>query len=491
MNLAHLMSGLVDAELLEQPPEINGLALDSRKILPGFAFIALAGSVEHGLNYVQQVVDKGAVAIIYEADGSEGFELETTDCFTLKVEKLTEKLGFIAERFYQSPSRAVELIGITGTNGKTSCSQFLIQLMPESAVIGTLGWGDVKSLNQTVNTTPDALSVHQILADFVAMKKQTVVMEVSSHGLEQGRVNALNFKAAVLTNLSRDHLDYHGTMEAYLKAKLALFNRVELEYVVINLDDPYASEFLATAPGHVKRWTYSAKGLSTDLAVSVTAENARFGLKGIEFVVNYAGKKIPAEIRLVGDFNLDNVLAVLTVLLAQSYSLEQAVSKLAELRPVAGRMEAYGGAGKPYVFVDYAHTPDALEKLLKSLTKYCNQKLRLVFGCGGNRDKGKRAEMARVAEKLADQIIITDDNPRLEKAEYIIQDILQGFSETQPQLIQNRRQAIQTVIRNANINDCVVIAGKGHENYQDINGIKYPFSDQKEVEQALSEWAEE
>ncbi len=490
MNLAELMTGLVDDDLVKQAPEIKGLALDSRKVQTGFVFIALSGAVEHGLNYVEQAIANGAAVILYEPEGSDVFRLEEIDCYKLKVDLLAEKLGCIAERFYQSPSRMLDVIGVTGTNGKTSCSQFLIQLLENSAVIGTLGWGDKDYLHKTINTTPDALDIQQILAEFVALKKQQVVMEVSSHGLEQGRVNGLSFKAAVFTNLSREHLDYHGTMEAYLNAKLMLFKRPELEIAVINLDDEYAAQFLAATADDVKKWTYSAKGKTTELAESVLAENIHYSLKGIEFEVRHAGIKVSAKTQIVGDFNLENMLAVLTVMLAQGYSLEVAVKKLADLQPVAGRMEAFGGEDRPFVFVDYAHTPDALEKLLQGLRKYSSESLWLVFGCGGNRDKGKRVEMGRVADRLADEIMITNDNPRLENAQLIVNDILQGFKQKHPQQLLDREQAIHSVISKAKKGDCVVIAGKGHENYQDIKGVKYPFSDQQVVKQALSVWAE-
>jgi len=490
MIITELMDGLVCNPLLKDLTDIKGLALDSRKVKKGFVFIAVDGAIEHGLVYARQALENGAFAIIYESQGSEGFELGLFDCYKLQVNDLALKLGCVADRFYRSPSKELDVIAVTGTNGKTTCSQFLQQLMPDSGVIGTLGWGEKGELNKTLNTTPDALDVQQILADFVRLKKKTVVMEVSSHGMEQGRVNAVNFKGAVFTNLTRDHLDYHGSMDAYLNAKLMLFKRAELQFVVVNKDDDYSEQFLQVTHGHVKRWAFSAKGNKSSSAENVSAEQINYSLNGISFFVCQGNERAFVQSDIVGDFNLENILAVITVLLAQGYRLETAAKKVKELTAVSGRMERFGGGDLPFVFVDYAHTPDALEKLLMGLRKFSSQQLWLVFGCGGNRDKGKRAEMGRVAECFADRVIITDDNPRLEKPENIINDILSGFRGKAPELIQNREKAIQSVINRADKNDCIVIAGKGHENYQDINGVKQAFSDQKVVKQALVEKGE-
>lgn len=389
--------------------------------------------------------------------------------------------------FISHHQKKIDVIGITGTNGKTTCSQFLMQLMLESAVIGTLGWGDLRSLNKTLNTTPDALDVQKILAECVALKKKSVVMEVSSHGLDQGRVNAVSFKGAVFTNLSRDHLDYHGSMDAYLEAKLSLFKRPELQFAVVNADDKNSEIFLAATEKKVKRWSFTAKGNKTCLAENIIAEDVEYSLNGIKFFVCWKDQRIFVESKIVGDFNLENILAVMTVQLAMGDSLEQAASKVQNLTAVPGRMEHFGGDKQPFVFVDYAHTPDALEKVLQGLRKYCSKNLWVVFGCGGNRDKGKRAQMGAIAEKLADRVVITDDNPRLEKSEQIINDILNGLKGDNYEIIQKREQAIQSVINQAEAQDCIVIAGKGHESYQDIQGVKYSFSDQVVVQQALAE----
>ncbi len=492
MKLKELMDGIIDVpSKIDTTQDIQGIALDSRKLKPGFVFIAIKGVSEHGLVYLQQAKEKGASFVLYERQGSEGFELSQQGIDLVAVDSLSSKLGHIADRFYRSPSQALDIIGITGTNGKTSCSQFLLQLIADSGIIGTLGWGGQGDLNRTVNTTPDVLDVQNMLATFVRLKKQTVLMEVSSHGLQQGRVNDVCFKGAVFTNLSRDHLDYHGSMEAYLQAKLLLFKRPDLKFAVVNADDPYSEHFLAVTDKKVSRWAFSVlennqmSRKQVDEYVSV--EDVVFSLSGIAFIVCWRNEKVRVNTRIVGDFNLENILAVMTVLLAQGFSLSDVAEKVNSLEPVAGRMERFGGDGSPFVFVDYAHTPDALEKVLSGLRKYCQQKLWVVFGCGGNRDEGKRPLMGEIAEKLADHVVITNDNPRFENPEKIIHDILSGCTTQQVEVIKDRKQAIHSVIQRAENNDGIVIAGKGHEDYQDINGIKHSFSDQAVVSQALAD----
>ena len=490
MNIGGLVAGLTNQTLgLDAEIVIKGLALDSRKIELGFVFIAVAGAEQHGLKYAQQVQKKGAVAIIYDSLGSDDFCLEAIEIPLVVVDGLTAKLGLLADRFYQSPSKRLDVIGITGTNGKTSCSQFLQQLLTDSGVIGTLGWGGSQSLNKTLNTTPDALAMQQILAEFVSMGKKAVVMEVSSHGLEQGRVNAVDFKGAVFTNLSRDHLDYHGSMGEYLQAKLLLFKRPELRFVVVNADQDCSNKVLSVVNDTAKKWAFSINGKKCAGAESIVAKEIKIGLSGIQFWLYWQNKQVLVESAIVGEFNVENILTVITVLLAQGYSLEYAVESVTTLTPVCGRMECFGGNKKPTVIVDYAHTPDALEKVLLGLRKLSPQKLCLVFGCGGNRDKGKRQQMAVVAEQLTDHFVMTNDNPRFEDPQQIINDMVAGCKSNNHNVIENREQAIRAMIKQANKDDCIVIAGKGHEEYQDIKGVKHFFSDQAVVKQVLLEWA--
>jgi len=467
---------------------IQGLALDSRLVTANNVFFALAGSRQHGLAHALQAVEKGAGAVVFEPAEVENLptlisQIKKVPC--IAIENLGLHMGDLAARYYGYPSRFMDIIGITGTNGKTSCSQFLGQLLDNCGIIGTLGWGEWGKFNKTLNTTPDALAIQKILAEFLATNKRAVVMEVSSHGLEQGRVNGVNFKGAVFTNISRDHLDYHGTMEAYLQAKLKLLDRPGLAYAVINMDDAYSQQIIDAVPKTVAIWGFSAKGNKLISGESVLAKNVVRSMKGIEFDAYWQGDIEQVKVALFGDFNCENVLTVLTVLLAQGMSLAEAAERLQCIKPVMGRMERFGKETEPQIFIDYAHTPDALQNVLSSLKKHCNQSLWVVFGCGGNRDKGKRSEMGACADFWADHVIVTDDNPRYEESLEIVKAILEGCQSNKVEVIQNREQAIITAIAKASDNDCIVIAGKGHEDYQEINGVQHPFSDKQVVIEAL------
>jgi UDP-N-acetylmuramoyl-L-alanyl-D-glutamate--2,6-diaminopimelate ligase len=483
MKLKDLLTGLaaVDDDLT-----VTGLALDSRAIVAGNAFIALNGAAQHGLMHVGQAVGNGACTVIFDPAG-QGKQLaeRVGDIPVIAVDNLGFMLGEIAARFYGNPSELIDVIGITGTNGKTSCSQFLSQLMDDCGIIGTLGWGVWGKLSKTLNTTPDALAVQHILAELVKAKKQTVAMEVSSHGLEQGRVNGVRFKGAVFTNISRDHLDYHGSMDAYVEAKLGLLHKPGLAFAVVNLDDDYSEQIIASAPEPIVVWGFSAKGKTAGPSENVNVEHILHQADGIEFDVRWRHEQQRVKVPLYGDFNIENVLAVLTVMLAMGTTLTDAIKRLARIEPVVGRMERLGGEGEPLVFVDYAHTPDALDKVLSSVRKHCKEALWLVFGCGGNRDAGKRPQMGACAEHWADHVIVTDDNPRFENGLDIVNDILTGCSLGKVEVIQNREQAILKAVARAGANDCIVVAGKGHEQYQEINGVKIPFSDREAVIDAL------
>ena len=513
-RLKDLLAGLVSLPDQDDMP-INGLTLDSRELVCGDVFVALVGAKQHGLAHAEQAISNGACAVIYDpaGNGRQLADLVGTDLSVqipmIAVENLGLKLGELAARFYGDPSRFMTVIGITGTNGKTSCSQFLSQMLDDCGIIGTLGWGEWGKLNKTLNTTPDALAIQKILAELLTDKKRTVAMEVSSHGLEQGRVNGVEFKGAVYTNISRDHLDYHGTMDAYVQSKLALLKTPGLVFAVVNLDDTYSGQILAACPESVQQWHFSAKGKTSGSGACVNAENIVHKTDGIEFDVKLMTRSALAnspppriKVPLYGDFNVENILAVLTVMLAMGVSLPMAAERLAGIKPVDGRMERFGTETDPLIFVDYAHTPDALDKVLSGLRKHCKQDLWVVFGCGGNRDTGKRPQMGKIAEHWADHVVITDDNPRYESGLDIVNDILAGCSSAagagsvttgeesartaKVEVIQNREQAIQKVVANAAENDCIVIAGKGHEQCQEINGVQLPFSDRRVVMEALN-----
>ncbi len=495
MKLNSLLKDLVGISKVQQDliisVEITGMSLDSRQIQTGDLFIALVGSKMHGLNCASQAIGQGAGAILFDpAEGGNELAKAIKAVPAIAVENLSMVLGELAARFYGKPSESLKVIGITGTNGKTSCSQFLGQVLDDCAIIGTLGWGDWSVLQKTVNTTPDALATQRMFADFKALKKRAVAMEVSSHGLAQGRVNGVEFTGAVFTNLSRDHLDYHKSMDEYLDAKLKLFAKPELKFAVINLDDDSSAKVVATVSDLVPVWGISAQGKSVDAGrgESIIAKNVSHTAQGFEFEVSWHTQSHHIAVPLFGEFNVENVLCVLAVMLACGMSLPESAKRLKNIQAVAGRMEpCIDKAGMSRVFIDYAHTPDALERVLASLRQHCHQALWVVFGCGGNRDTGKRPLMGEIAERWADHVVITDDNPRFESNIAIAKEILMGCKTDKAIVIQDRKRAIEHVIMNADSGDCVVIAGKGHEDYQEINDVRNPFSDKLVAEMALTQ----
>ena len=485
MKLNELIANFAETSL---DIEVLGITVHSNQVKEGDVFFALAGENQHGLNYATQALKQGACAIVYDPDGDgEDLAGKLKNTAIIKIEKLAFKLGEIAARFYHYPAKKLDIIGITGTNGKTSCSQFLAQMQPKSVVIGTLGWGEWGGLKETQNTTPNALVLQSMLADCVNQKKQALTLEVSSHGLALGRVNGVEFKGAVFTNLTQDHLDFHGSMEAYFQAKLSFFKRPELEFAVINLDDSYSMQIIAELSENVILWTFSRTGKTIENKHDVLAKNIQLINSGLSFDVCYCEQKATVSCHFYGLFNIENILAVITVLLATGESLENAAKKVSLLKDISGRMQQFGGDGKPQVFVDYAHTPDALTKTLTALKQH-HQQISLVFGCGGDRDKGKRMQMGQIACHQADNVIITNDNPRYENSEAIISDILLGCDPNKVTLIKDRKEAITTAIMQASEDDCILIAGKGHEDYQEIKGVKYPLSDQVIVKDVLRQW---
>jgi UDP-N-acetylmuramoyl-L-alanyl-D-glutamate--2,6-diaminopimelate ligase len=379
------------------------------------------------------------------------------------------------------------VIGITGTNGKTSCSQFLSQMLEHCAFIGTLGWGTPSQLNKTLNTTPDALAVQKILATLQKTHSQFVAMEVSSHGIAQGRVNGVQFNGAVFTNLSRDHLDYHGTMDAYLDTKLQLFHTRNLNFVVVNLDDAMSERVIDVIATDVAIIGVSALANQSPRGETLVANNVQLNLSGIDCDIHWQDQRQTLHIPLIGRFNLENVLCTLAVMLALGVEFSAAVERLSLLKSVDGRMTRLGGENnQPLVIIDYAHTPDALEKVLKSLRPHTQGSLSVVFGCGGDRDSGKRPQMGCIAEQYADHVYLTDDNPRFESNEEIMQAILSGCLLQKHQIIHHRAQAIKEAILQASAQDCILIAGKGHESYQEIEGVQYPFNDTQCVREVLA-----
>lgn len=479
-QLRELLEGIVRVPGLSNR-EVRGLQVDSRRVKPGDLFLALPGMIVDGRDFIGDAVASGAAAIVYEAD--DGYALHGMPVPAFAVSGLRRQIGVIADRFYDAPSQRLVVVGVTGTNGKTTCTQLLAQALDQPprrcAVIGTLGYGFPGALNASIHTTPDAVTVHRLFAEFIDQGAAQVAMEVSSHALEQGRVNGVSFDVAVFTNLTRDHLDYHGDMETYGQAKSGLFVAPGLKYAVINHDDAFGRRLLSGVGAPVTVLSY---GLESG---DIRAREAHPLPDGLLLRVTTPDGEMELRSPLVGRFNAYNLLAVLTTLLALGVKLEDAAARLARAQAPTGRVERFGGAkGLPLVVVDYAHTPDALEKILYALREHARGKLWCVFGCGGDRDRGKRPAMGEIAERLADRVVLTDDNPRHEPGDAIIADILGGM-RTSPEVIRDRRAAIAAAIRGAGEGDIVLVAGKGHEDYQQVGDERLPYSDREVVQNLM------
>jgi UDP-N-acetylmuramoyl-L-alanyl-D-glutamate--2,6-diaminopimelate ligase len=493
VSLKSLLAGIVPSA-----PDVmvSGLTLDNRQIQPGMAFVALRGTRQHGLAYAEAAVQAGAVAVLYEPEA--GLQQPPLSVELVPVPSLREHLGTLADRFNSSPSAGLFMVGVTGTDGKTSVSHFIAEALnaagaKDAVVIGTLGIGLPGALQPATHTTPDALTVHRLLGELQAQGFGTVAMEVSSHALDQGRVNGIRFDVAVLTNLTRDHLDYHGTVEAYAEAKRKLFYWPDLKAVVLNLDDAFGrclAEELAEQPVRVIGYGVGEPGAYP--AGTLVATDAVFDHAGIRARVVSSLGIGDLQAPVLGQFNLHNLLAALGVLLAKGLVFEDALQRLQQVWVVPGRMERVTtdcDAGR-LVVVDYAHTPGALEQVLKAVRVHTRGRLLCVFGCGGDRDRGKRPLMAQTVESGADVVIVTDDNPRSENPQQIFEDIMQGFTHTEGVIFEHdRATAIRLAIGQAQVGDTVLIAGKGHETVQILADRTVPFDDRVQAAQALQECA--
>lgn len=463
---------------------IGGLCLDHRSLHPGEAFVALPGARAHGIRFAAAAAQAGAAVVLYEPPLPAG---SAAPADAIAVPGLRAKLGAMADFFYDSPSAAMRVIGVTGTNGKTSTVQLLAQALhqPDAGAgsIGTLGAGLHGALQAGERTTPDVISVHRLLAQLRERGAAHVAMEVSSHALDQGRVDAVRFTVAVFTNLTRDHLDYHGSMEAYAQAKAKLFAWPDLAAAVFNLDDPFGRE-LAQRASVARRIGCSAAGRAD---AQVAALSPHFSNAGIAFDLRVGSEVLPVRSSLIGRFNLDNLLAVAAVLHALAWPVGRIAARLSGLHPVPGRMQRLGGdANTPLVLVDYAHTPDALAQALACVRAHIPGRVICVFGCGGDRDRGKRAQMAALAEAGAELVIVTDDNPRHESGEAIVGEIVAGFRHPEAVVVErDRARAIAIAIAAAGPDDAVLIAGKGHEPYQEIGDVRRPFDDVAQARAAL------
>jgi UDP-N-acetylmuramoyl-L-alanyl-D-glutamate--2,6-diaminopimelate ligase len=472
-------------QLRQQGVAPTRLTADSRQVRRGDVFVAFPGTHADGRDFIAQALERGAAAVIAEAGATALLAAGGTPA--VEVADLAELSGEIAHLVYGRPSEKLWLAGITGTNGKTSVSQWIAQALDamgrRCAVVGTLGNGFVDGLVESPNTTPDAITLHAALAGFLERGAQACAMEVSSIGLDQGRTNGVAFDVAVFTNLTRDHLEYHGTMQAYAAAKERLFAMPGLGAAVINLDDPFGIELARRLKGRLPTLGYTLENASADADEVLCAENLCMGAAGIEFELR--GATIAAPV--VGRFNVSNLLAVAGALLTRGESLDAIANALRSIRPPPGRMQVLGGHHQPLVVVDYAHTPDALEKALGVLRETATArggKLICVFGCGGDRDPGKRPQMGEIAEQRADRVLVTSDNPRSEDPQAIIAAIVSGM-KARPPVQTERAQAVAEAIAAADARDVVLLAGKGHEPYQEIAGVRYAYSDLDAAKSAL------
>ncbi|MEM5313913.1 UDP-N-acetylmuramoyl-L-alanyl-D-glutamate--2,6-diaminopimelate ligase [Paraburkholderia sp. JHI869] len=476
-----------------------GLHADTRSLKPGDVFLAYAVEGADNRPHIDNAIERGAAAVLFQPEGYTGEKLDAS--IALAVPQLDVLAGEIASGWYGDPSDAMLVVGVTGTNGKTSCSQWIASAFTaigkKCAIVGTLGTGFPGQLAHTGFTTPDAPQLQRSLAQLRGEGAQAIAMEVSSHALHQGRVNGTSFDIAVFTNLTQDHLDYHHTFEAYEAAKARLFAWTGLRAAIINADDAAGRRLIAATRGKARTIAYSVATPAADAPVAdawLRANDVRATATGTAFHLETSDwGEAQVEAHVLGLFNVSNLLGVLGALLAANVPLVAALNEISKLQPVNGRMERLGGRAdhdEPLVVIDYAHTPDALEKTLEALRPMAAARggqLICMFGCGGDRDATKRPLMGAIAERLADQVVVTSDNPRSESPAAIIEQIAQGMRDAaKARRIEDRASAILQAVRGAAREDVVVLAGKGHEATQEIMGKKRAFSDQDHARLALA-----
>jgi UDP-N-acetylmuramoyl-L-alanyl-D-glutamate--2,6-diaminopimelate ligase len=463
--------------------EVTDLVLDSRQVTPGAAFIAVPGAREHGVRHAAEALRRGARVILYQPGPDVGPVPEPC----VAVPGLKDRLGDLAQTFF-APVTPVTLAGITGTNGKTTCAHLvagaLERLGRRAGFIGTLGSGPFARLEPATLTTPDVVEVHRTLARLAGQGIRAVAMEVSSHALDQGRVDGVRYAVAAFTNLSRDHLDYHASLEAYAQSKARLFLAHTPAVSVINAADPFGSELLGRLPGGARRIVVGTRPEDLDaVGEQVLLSDVEALEDGLSLRLSGDFGQLSLRSRLVGGFNAENLALAFGILRALDVQPAAAVEALAAVGAPAGRMEAFPDAVRDVLaVVDYAHTPDALGKALAALRRHCQGRLWCVFGCGGDRDRGKRPEMGRAAEQLADELVITDDNPRSEDGAAIVADILAGLADPgRARVERDRAAAIRQALAGARAGDIVLVAGKGHEEVQIVGAEQRPFSDRRLV----------
>jgi UDP-N-acetylmuramoyl-L-alanyl-D-glutamate--2,6-diaminopimelate ligase len=478
-TLAALLEGFAEAP----PVPLAGLALDGRRLRPGEAFVALRGRSGHGLDFVSQAVAGGARAVLWDPAEGEGPGALPGDVVAVAVPALHDRLGEIAARCFGHPAARLSIAGVTGTNGKTTCAWLLAlastRLGRSAGYLGTLGCGRPPALAETSHTTPDVPALHAALASLVADGMERAVLEVSSHALDQERLAGVPVAIAAFTNLTRDHLDYHGTLEAYAAAKRRLFALPGVAHAVINVGDPVGLEFACGLPGGIELTAVSV-GAGPDIRAArrlrVTGVDAGPGGLSLAIEGDFGARALRSP--LVGAFNAENLAVVLGMLLAWGHPVDEALAALAACGAPPGRMESFRTAAGALAIVDYAHTPDALAKVLEAARRHASGRLVVVFGCGGERDAGKRAPMGAIAERLADEVFVTDDNPRGEDPQAIVAAILAGMQAPgRAKVERDRAAAIAAAVAAARPGDVVVVAGKGHERVQVVGREALPFSD--------------
>jgi len=460
--------------------KFDNLSLNSKQISKNTVFIAYPGNKHDGREFIQEAIENGAAGIIFESKNfKKNLNLSIPN---ISISDLRNKLAAISSQFYEYPSKKISIIGITGTNGKTTSAYWLSQclnhLKIKTAFIGTLGYGDLKKLKKSQNTTPSAIDLQRSIKEIYKKKYKYVAMEVSSHGIKEQRINNIEFKQRLFTNLSRDHLDYHKTMSEYAEVKKKFMLSEKNGNIIVNIDDKVGQSIFnnSVLPDN-KKVSFSIYKKSKIQATNIIQKH-----NNLNFDLNYYGKSFPVRLKLIGIFNIYNVLGVIGCLSTMGFEVNQIINSLKKIKQVPGRTEFIKKSKDlPSVMIDYAHTADALENILKSIKINSFKKIILVFGCGGDRDKGKRKEMAKIAEEYADHSLITSDNSRNENPKDIIEDISKHFDQ-EPIKIIDRKEAICEAIKMADKGDLVVIAGKGHEEYQEIGNKKIYFSDKKVVD---------
>ena len=468
---------------------ISGMTLDSRQIQSGDMFVAVKGHAVDGRQFIGKAQQAGATVVLAEADTEQPY-LESTDGgAVIYLPHLSGSLSAIAKRFYGAPDEQIDVVAVTGTNGKTTISQILAQwaqlLGKPAGVMGTTGNGLLGQIQPAANTTGSALEIPCVLQQMAAQGARFAAMEVSSHGLVQGRVKDLEFKASIFTNLSRDHLDYHGDMASYAEAKKTLFTEHRSGVAVINADDEVGRGWLAELPQAVAV-AMEQDHLAGHQGRALWLESVDYSAQGVTVAFDSSWGPGQFTAPLVGAFNVTNLLLSLATLLATGHDMRALLAVAPQLQAVTGRMEVFQKPDKPMMVVDYAHTPDALEKALQALRVHCHGNLWCIFGCGGDRDRGKRPLMAVAAETLADKVILTDDNPRSEAPDAIMADMLAGLVQPElAQTIHDRREACQWALTHAGADDIVLVAGKGHEDYQILADRTIHYSDRETVAELL------